>query len=104
MRENLDDIQHKRLEKTLAEFGDDGNDGVIINLDDNNVYRRGVDGEVDINNVSSENLRTIEALINREKFEQKLEISLYWKATLETFTYENGKVNITKDTYTIGNS
>lgn len=105
---------HQRLTKTLESIElKERNDGLIIKIDNNTVYRFGVDGEDNINKFDAEKLILLETVLDtfgrndserKEIQPQKLDISLYFKATLETFAYENGHTDIKKGKYTIGDS
>ena len=55
---------YQRLNNILAEFNNK-NDGIIIKIDNDTIYRFGVDGEVNINKFNSENLTVLETVINK---------------------------------------
>lgn len=113
--ENIVDLDSKFQNILHKFFGKSSyrSDGLIIKIDNDTVYRFGVDGEGDVNKFNAENLVVLEDVIDKyssEKFKlkkppvQSIEISLYWKATTETFTYKNGNSDIEREKYTIGDS
>ncbi|KST62230.1 hypothetical protein [Mastigocoleus testarum] len=101
------------LHRLFGEDNNDRRDGLIIRIDNNTIYRFGVDGEDNINKFNAENLTILENVIDRFGLDnsdlkgaptQKVDISLYSKATLETFVCENGDIDIKEGNYTIGES
>ncbi len=61
---DLNNDLHQRINKLLAEFNDE-NDGIIIKIDKDTIYRFGVDGEDDVNEFNSENITILETVIGK---------------------------------------
>ena len=97
--------QRERLDNIINQFNEpnpkDKNDGLVIKINNNTIYRSGVEGEVNVNKVNEENLNLLESLIENQKkvLKEKIEVSLYWKPTQETLIFENGDVDIKKGNY-----